>query len=398
MTKKIFIQAGSAKRNGVSESVRWTWPVYHKGKACYVDFSVWDPETGGMHRKRIQVQHVKGSAAREKYARALIRELVNKLSDGWNPWVDSSITEGYQSLDDALEKYSAYQRRMYSEGAIREETMRDYIGKLNVLRKWMGETTRRLYYVYQVDRPAVSAFMDWLLGERNLCMRTWNHYLTWLRGLFKWMIQRGYMKEDPSAGIDRMHFDKRAKNRTVIPTKELLRVRDYLEERNRHFLLACYMLHYVFVRPHEMTFIRIRDINIERKTLYLYGDQTKNHDDAVLTLPDKVLRLMVELRVFDAPGHYYLFSDGCRPGRVHKEAKMFRDYWNGHVRRDLKLASAYKFYSLKDTGITAMIRANMDVLSVRDQARHSSLAITNTYTPRDIKEANPLILRYKGDF
>ena len=46
----------------------------------------------------------------------------------------------------------------------------------------------------------------------------------------------------------------------------------------------------------------------------------------------------------------------------------------------------------KDT----LLRANTDPLSVRDQARHSSLLITNTYTPLDIKDANPLILRYRG--
>ena len=373
-------------------------PVYHKGKACYVDFSVFDPELGAMHRKRVSVNHVKGTAAREKYVRALMKELTNKLSDGWHPWVDGSLEEGYQTMEEVLEKYSAYQRRMFSDGAIREETMRDYISKVTVLRLWIEKSTRRIYYVYQFDRPAVSAFMDWLLTERDIKIRTWNHYLTWLRGLFKWMMNRGYVKEDPTAGIDRMNFNKKAKDRTVIPERELARIRMYLEEHNRHFLLACYILHYVFVRPHEMTFIRVRDINIEKKTLYLYGDQTKNHDDAVLTLPDKVIKLMAELNVFDAPSHSYLFSEGCKPGEKKKEAKMFRDYWNDHVRKDLKMPSAYKFYSLKDTGITAMIRANMDVLTVRDQARHSSLAITNIYTPKDIKEANPYILRYKGEF
>lgn len=83
-------------------------------------------------------------------------------------------------------------------------------------------------------------------------------------------------------------------------------------------------------------------------------------------------------------------------GRI--DEKQFRDYWNLHVRKDLRLPACYKFYSLKDTGITNMLRANTDPLSVRDQARHSSLLITNTYTPLDIKEANPLILKYRGVF
>lgn len=63
----------------------------------------------------------------------------------------------------------------------------------------------------------------------------------------------------------------------------------------------------------------------------------------------------------------------------------------------LKLSAQYKFYSLKDTGITNMLR-HYDVLSVRDQARHSSILMTDIYTPHDIQEANDLIKNYQGDF
>ena len=66
------------------------------------------------------------------------------------------------------------------------------------------------------------------------------------------------------------------------------------------------------------------------------------------------------------------------------------------MRKDLKFSDRYKFYSLKDTGITNMLRANTDVLSVRDQARHSSILITDIYTPKDIREANRLLMNYKG--
>ena len=62
----------------------------------------------------------------------------------------------------------------------------------------------------------------------------------------------------------------------------------------------------------------------------------------------------------------------------------------------MKMTARYKFYSLKDTGITNMIRSNTDIISVRDQARHSSILITDIYTPKDIKEANELLLNYKG--
>lgn len=41
---------------------------------------------------------------------------------------------------------------------------------------------------------------------------------------------------------------------------------------------------------------------------------------------------------------------------------------------------------------------HQDVLSVRDQARHSSILMTDTYTPHDIQKANEIIKSYEGEF
>jgi len=87
-----------------------------------------------------------------------------------------------------------------------------------------------------------------------------------------------------------------------------------------------------------------------------------------------------------------------KPGATCQSEKQFRDYWQRHIRKPLKLPDKYKFYSLKDTGVTMMLRANTDIISVRDQARHSSILITDTYTPHDIAKANPLIDKFVCDF
>jgi integrase len=286
---------------------------------------------------------------------------------------------------------------MHSDSSFREETMRDYLSRLGILEGWIEESSYNVYYPFQIDEVVLSKFMDYVLIERNCSSQTYNNYLAWLRTFCGWMQQRRYIHDNPTVGLKSIRRTT-AKNRTVIPDQTLIKVRTYLEQHNKHFLLASYILHYIYVRPHEMSLLRIGDFRLEKKTLILHGDQTKNHHDAVLTLPDFIVELMVELKVFDHPSQEYLFSDGCRPGKTWRDSKQFRDYWNNHVRKDLKLPAEYKFYSLKDTGITNMLRARTDPISVRDQARHSSLLITNTYTPLDIKEANPLILKYRGVF
>lgn len=76
--------------------------------------------------------------------------------------------------------------------------------------------------------------------------------------------------------------------------------------------------------------------------------------------------------------------------------RKYRNFWNTKIVPALNFPPEYKFYSLKDSGITSMLRAGHDPLSVKEQARHSSLSITDLYTPREIKDANPILLNYKG--
>jgi len=375
----------------------WTPPVYHKGKENYVDFYAIDPCSGSMKRKKIMLGHIKSQRGRNSYARTLVEELTQKLIRGWNPWVELKSGAQFTTWEEVCSLYKRYIVKLHNDTALREETMRDYLSRLKILENWEGLSQYHVFYPYQIDEVVLSNFLDYILIERNNSPLTYNNYITWLHGFFKWMKMRRYIHDDPTEGISHIK-GTRVKNRTVIPEHHLIRVRDYLQQHNKHFLLACHVLHYIFVRPHEMSLIRICDFKIKQKTLLLHGDKTKNHRDAALTLPDHIVKLMLELNIFDYPGHYYLFSDNFKPGESWRDSKQFRDYWNRHVRKDLGLPTEYKFYSLKDTGITNMLRANTDPISVRDQARHSSLLITNTYTPLDIKEANPLILRYRGVF
>lgn len=111
-------------------------------------------------------------------------------------------------------------------------------------------------------------------------------------------------------------------------------------------------------------------------------------------MPKKVLLYAVELGIFSAPMDDFIFSYGLKPGTEEIDPKHFRDHWD-NLRKPLGLKSEWKFYSLKDSGITAMLKAKMPAIEVRDQARHSSLAITEIYTDHS-GDVNRAILEYDG--
>ena len=383
-----------SKNDAIAEIKKWTPPRLHLGKESYVDFMAYDPLSGKLKRKKIMVGRIKGRKAQRIYADGIIQRLMEKLLGGWNPWIDSSKTAEYSKFDVVCQDYKTYISRLAKEGSLREESYISYCSYMKIFEDW---AVKRVKYVFQLDKQLMSKFLDYVFIDRGNSIQTRNNYLAWLRTFCSWLLQRGFVNENPTAGLVLVNKRNRVKNRTAIDDNNLKRIHAYLEDNNKYFLLACYFLHYLFVRPREMSFLRVGDISAKSCALTLHGNDTKNRKDAVLTVPKKVMALMIELRVLSEPSSHYLFSNDFKPGEERCSEKQFRDYWNRHVRKDLGLPAKLKFYSLKDTGITNMLKSNMDVLSVRDQARHSSISITDMYTPANVNKVNKAILDYADE-
>ena len=365
------------------------------GKETFVCFYAFDPVTGNRKRKKYMLDHCRSKSEMKRTARDMIRNLSRKLEGGWNPWIENSDSLTYTLFSTVADLYHDYLYKRLNDSSLREDTVASYVSYLNVFRTWVDEQGD-VVYMFQMDHHMVSRFLDYVYIERNNSFITRNNYLAWLRSFCTYLTERGYLNQDPCARFSNIKIKGYAKERTIIPDNVMIQIREYLEKHNRHYLLACYLTHYMCIRPKELSRMRVGDINIGKCTITLHEDQTKNRDSVTITMPQKVARLMIDLDIFSAHGGCYLFSDRFRPGEKQHSEKHFRDYWHHHVRKDLKFSSKYVYYSLKDTGITNMLRSGVDPISVRDQARHSSLAITNTYTPLDIKEANPLMLKYDG--
>ena len=63
--------------------------------------------------------------------------------------------------------------------------------------------------------------------------------------------------------------------------------------------------------------------------------------------------------------------------------RKIQNNWD-RLRKKLDFKKEYQFYSLKDTGITDLFLAGLPSLKIRNQARHSTVQITELYTPRNM--------------
>ena len=110
-------------------------------------------------------------------------------------------------------------------------------------------------------------------------------------------------------------------------------------------------------------------------------------------MPQNICEMLLDLQVYQYPGDWYIISKHFKPGAVKTTDKALRKKWS-EIRTALHLPTTYQFYSLKDSGITQMIDI-LNVAEVRDQARHSSIAITDVYTDRSKNDGNAHIKKLR---
>lgn len=389
----MFVE--KSKENSLLEVLAYTYPRLYVGKEWYVGFYAYDPARGVMRRKKIKINHIEGIRRRREYAADIMKRLTDKLRAGWNPWIESQNPKGFKLFVDAVEHFRNYVEKLYNEGSYREKTYRMYVSFLRRVEEYNG-IAGKATYIYQFNREYIVNLLEWAFITRNNSVRTRNNYLVFLSVFSTFLVQQGYLTTKPTGGITSLREVKH-KERDVIAPEDMVRLYEYLSKNNRHYLLACYILHYCFIRPIEMSKLRIENVSIRDCTIYVPGNISKNRKGQTVTMPKKVLMLMLDLDIFKNPSDWFLFSRDFKPGIEYRSEKQFTDYWSYHVRRDLKFPNSYKLYSLKDTGITNMLR-KQDVVSVRDQARHSSISITDVYTPHDVSRSNRDIIEYEGDF
>ena len=380
----------SASANDI---VGFTLPRLHTGKSWYVDFFAWDPVSNGMKRKKYMLDRQKSRSERHVMAAMLITNITRRLIRGWNPWVRDDGTRHLAEFREVLGKYSEYICAMETQGALKHKTAYDYLSRVGTLTTYIQECNIPIRFIYQFDRTFVVDYLDYLILDKDLSATTRNNHRTWLSTLGSWLVERHYLSANPVEGTHMLR--EKEKVRDALPGTALTRMREYLYNNNRHFLLACMMEYYTFIRPDELRHMRIGDISVSDREITVPADVAKNHKERRVGLNTKVLQLMAELHTFDAPSQYYLFGDDLKPGPTMTYLNRFRYEWK-KMRKALRWPPSYQFYSLKDSGIRDLANAE-GVVVARDQAGHSDIAITNRYlkkgrvVPESVKDFSGLL-------
>lgn len=259
----------------------------------------------------------------------------------------------------------------------RYKTRKAYTSRLNIFRKYNASRLLPIRYVYQFDTAFVSDFLDYIYLDRETNARTRNNYRQWCSALAAFFIEKQYLSTNPVEKIK--VIAETGKKRKPLTIGMLRQLELHLSGAHPHFYLACMMEYYTFIRPEELSHVKLADINIKEQSVFISGEVSKNKHDGKVGLNSKIIKFMIDLGVFSYPNDYYLFGPKVsRPSAMRSDSEMFRRKWNTLVRKGLKWPDCYQFYSLKDSGLRDL--ANVEgIVIARDQARHTDVSTTNKY-------------------
>lgn len=133
MVKKNY--AFGLTGDDIHQIIQWKYPVFHQKSECYISFVCFDPAQGKMRAKKIMLDHIKGKRKQRDYAEQLITRIVQKLMNGWNPWIEVSQPLEYTLFDDVLERYKRYLEKLCNDHNLRKESFIDYSSRVRILER-----------------------------------------------------------------------------------------------------------------------------------------------------------------------------------------------------------------------------------------------------------------------
>ncbi len=265
----------------------------------------------------------------------------------------------------------------------KHNTRTDYTKRLAMLERWCS-----MHGINRVEEIDFLQFLDWVFYERGVSPRTRNNYRTWCRSFCSWL------RLTPNPMDDIKPMKEPGKIRQPLPTAMLRQIREHLAAHDRYFLLAVMLEYYTFIRPGELAELKVGDIDVKRHAIHVRALISKNGKAEMVGLNTSIVALMRELGTLRAPKDWYLFSNRLHPEKVRLDSRVFRDRW-ARLRRRLGIPREYQFYSLKDSGIRDLANS-AGIVIARDQARHSSIAVTNKYLQGRDRPIHQATVKFKG--
>ncbi len=307
--------------------------------------------------------------------------------------MEAESSRRYHKIEDVIESFLRDKR------GLRKDTLRTYQSEVDFLMKFIREQYQPDMYVVSFDKSKAIQYMEHCWDSRKIGTVRYNNILAVCRVIFNWMIEKQYIKDNPFAILKKKKTGSKTRVMDIEPA-DRKKIKEYLSKKNRPYFGIMMFAFHSLLRPKEISYIKIGDIDLKKQVVIVRGSVAKNHHTRYAPIPDVMIDLIKELikEVYVPRKNWYLFSDSSfRPGPKRRDSREIARYWSD-LRSTLRLKKEIQFYSLRDSGIIQMIRDGRSPKQVMEAADHSSIEITNKYVKVARKESDRDIINKSSAF
>ena len=200
---------------------------------------------------------------RGRIANEMLSFLAVRLREGWSPWAaEDHASSQMSTFAYCLDKY------MQHVSTIKRKSTHDsYSSRVNILRQYISMQEKPILMAYQFDTAFCCGFLDYILIEKGDNVRTRNNYRNWLFSLAEFLRLRSLIVSNPVDVIGLLkECDKFRKDLTVQMLSELS---VYLKAHDKYFYLACLMEYYAFIRPNELSHLKVGCVQVKSQIIRL---------------------------------------------------------------------------------------------------------------------------------
>jgi len=358
------------------------------GKDWFVYYSYRNPQTQKLQRQpyiKAGVNKLKTKRERIAFLRTMQKALLELLQAGFNPYQDNSALEAELFSDaneNTISEVTVVEAKITQEKTqkaqinseriteieevsivrvfelglgLKEKLMNKnsftkYKSRINRFSKWLKTKGYEKQSVNSLDKKLIIEYLNEVLQSSSA--RNRNNTRTDISSLFQILEDNEIIKENYVKKINVLKsIPKRNKTYTPQLQKDIY---NYLGKNDRHLLLFIQFISYNFLRPIEVCRLRVEDIDIKDKKLYV---KAKNSPVKIKIIPDILINQLPDLTTKD--GKSFLFTQNEIGGKWDIEEENKRDHFTKRfkkIKEFFKLGKEYGLYSFRHTFITKLYR------------------------------------------
>ncbi|MEZ5038673.1 MAG: site-specific integrase [Saprospiraceae bacterium] len=267
----------------------------------------------------------------------------------------------------------------------RKDTNTAYSSIIRLLERFMEQKGWEQMPVGNFTKEHAGEYLDHCRLERNVNNNTYNNNLIQAKMVFKVLVTRGYLEQNPFDGFHSL--PKLKKQRRNFSDKEASIVAAEIAECDRLLFYGLLLQYTCFVRPSELRRLKFKDIDTVKGLVFVAEEHEKTRREKTCTIPNDFLLFFREPFWEKYPRHWFLFGEGWAPNEKRQcgEREMNRRHRlvlkNLLKQKKLDDITGLSWYSWKDTGITDAIY-ELHPSAVQDQANHADIQMTLRYRHR----------------